>query len=140
MFFFWLMFCLIVLTTNKMSIYNNKDIITSEIVWIRQLFFPMLLFYHNVKFQLCLISDIHMLILFDKTKVICINNFQYLHIPQFYMPCYTQQDSTCNHRYKNCHHLILYTHTNIHHDSIFASNCIHFHSMQIFTLSQFMSN
>ena len=45
------MFCLIVLTTNKMSIYNNKDIITSEIVWIRQLFFPMLLFYHNVKFQ-----------------------------------------------------------------------------------------
>ena len=34
--------------------------------------------------------------------------------------------------YKNSNHVILYTHTNIHHDSIFALNCVVIHSIFIY--------
>ena len=39
------------------------------------------------------------------------------------------------HLYKNFNHLILYTHTNIHHELIFALNYIHFHLIHIPTHS-----
>ena len=37
-----------------------------------------------------------------------------------------------NHLHKNSNHLHLYTHTNIHHDSIFLFNFKHFHSVHIY--------
>ena len=43
------------------------------------------------------------------------------------------QDSTYNHVYKNSSHIILYNHTDINHDSIFALNYMHFHSIHIQT-------
>ena len=62
--------------------------------------------------------------------------FQDLNIHQFCMPyCihnHTYWDSTY-HLYKNSNHLILCTHTEIHHYSIFALNYIHFHSIYIYT-------
>ena len=56
------------------------------------------------------------------------NNIQYLNIYQFYMPYYTHShvywDSIYNHLYPN--HSILFTHTDIHLDLIFAMNYTQF--------------
>ena len=51
----------------------------------------------------------------------------------YYPLNHTYNDSTYNHFYKNPNHLILYTYTDIHHDSIFALNYIHFYSIHIYT-------
>ena len=69
--FFYLMFCIIGITTN-----NNKHIIVNKIMWIKQLFFPILLFfYQHVRFQLYLTSYLHMLILIYQSNVFHLNNF-----------------------------------------------------------------
>ena len=51
----------------------------------------------------------------------------------YYTHNYTYYDSPYNHLYKNSNHLILYTHTDIHHDSIFVLNYIYFHLIYIST-------
>ena len=79
----------------------------------------------------------HILILIYQTDFFPMNNFQYLNIYQPYMLyCihnHTRYDSTHNHFYKNLHHLILYTHFDIHHSFIFALSYIQFHLIYIYT-------
>ena len=59
------------------------------------------------------------------------SNFKYLNIHQFYIPYYTHNHIKSSLQDKNSIHLILYTHTDIHHNSIFALN--HFHFIYIYT-------
>ena len=91
----------------------------------------MLLLYQQVRFQLCLISYLFMLVLIHKIGVFCMSDFQYLIIRQFYMAFYTHnhtyEDAKYNHHYNKIKRLILYIHTDTHHDSIFALNYVHFH-------------
>ena len=51
----------------------------------------------------------------------------------YYTYNHTYWDSIYNHLYKKSSHLILSTHTDIHRDSIFSMNYIHFHSIHIYT-------
>ena len=64
------------------------------------------------------------------------NNFCGLNINQLYLPYYTSNDtyndSSYNHLYNNSIHLILRTHTDIHHECIFALDDMPFHSVHVY--------
>ena len=119
-----------------MTINNNNVIIANEIAWIRQLYFSHVTFLSlgkvSVKFNISFShGNFHY-----RLEVFRINNSYYQNIDKLFMLCYTRnhtyQDSTYNYLNKNPNHLIFYTHTNIHHASIFALNYIPFHSTYIY--------
>ena len=120
-----------------MTINNNNVIITNEIASIRQLYFSYVTFLSLSKVSVIFdISSSHGNFHY-RLEVFRINNFYYQNIDQFFMLYYTRnhtyQNSTYNYLNKNPNHLIFYTHTNIHHDSIFALNQIPFYSTYIYT-------
>ena len=62
--FFWQISCIIVIATDiEMTTNNNKQMITSEIMRIRQLFFSHITFYHQA------------LILINQVDIFYIHNF-----------------------------------------------------------------
>ena len=113
----------------------NKHIIARAIAWIRQLLFS------HVSFILSIGISVVFNILsshananlpirhFFACKILSNQiflAFTYLitqsHVPGFHTQSFSQND-----------YLILYTHTNIHSDSIFALNYIHFYSIHVYT-------
>ena len=120
-----------------MTINNNNVIITNEIASIRQLYFSYVTFLSLSKVSVIFdISSSHGNFHY-RLEVFRINNFYYQNIDQFFMLYYTRnhtyQNFTYNYLNKNPNHLIFYTHTNIHHGSIFALNYIPFYSTYIYT-------
>ena len=120
-----------------MTINNNNVIITNEIASIKQLYFSYVTFLSLSKVSVIFdISSSHGNFHY-RLEVFRINNFYYQNIDQFFMLYYTRnhtyQNSTYNYLNKNPNHLIFYTHTNIHHGSIFALNYIPFYSTYIYT-------
>ena len=115
------------MTTN-----NNKHIY--KIACIKQLFLDVI-FYQQVRFQLYLISHLHSANSTNKRFIH--ENFLVSRYSSIYMPYYTHthmyKDSSYNHLCKSSNHLILYTRTDIHHDSILTLNYTHFHSIRIYT-------
>ena len=119
-----------------MTINNNKDIIKLQIIfwWIRQ-FFCMLYFYHWMRFQLYLISHLHILILIYQIDIFYMNKFYHSNILDFrYLirPTATINNTTYNHFYMNPRHLIIYTHTYIYYYSIFDLNFIYIYSTHVY--------
>ena len=116
---------------------NKKDIITNNILWIRQLFFSYvnflissevsvafnILFFH-ANGNLSNISFSHEQ--FSRSKYLSI-----LHAQCTLTTTRTRITHTIN-LYKNSNNLILYIRTAIHHESIFALIYIHFYSVHIY--------
>ena len=110
----------------KITANNNKHIITSEIVWMRQL----------ISSHVSFVSSSEILVAFNISSSYSKTNFtirRFLH-EQFLMfkifinftwknPIY--YGFTYNHLCKNFSHFIFYTYTYIYYDSIFALNYIH---------------